>query len=132
MKFVQCCFAATLCRSGGGEGRGESGDGGACCVPPCSPSALTQIVPISASIYTVFHSVIFNSVVKCKQLWVIYSLAASIPLISEMCFGLKATVKNFSLKLAPSGNVITQKKFHYLIFTLISMESKFILFIFSY
>ena len=42
---------------GGGEGGGQS-------VSPCSPSALTQIVPISASIYTVFHSVIFNSVVE--------------------------------------------------------------------
>ena len=49
-------------QSGGGEG-GEWGvGGGAWHGPPCSPSALTQIVPISASIYTVFHSVIFNSV----------------------------------------------------------------------
>ena len=50
-------------QSGGGEG-GEWGvGGGAWHGPPCSPSALTQIVPISASIYTVFHSVIFNSVI---------------------------------------------------------------------
>ena len=59
MKFVQCCYAATLCRSG------EGGGGGARQVPPCTPSTLTQIVPILASIYTVFHSVIFNSVVLC-------------------------------------------------------------------
>ena len=44
----------------GGEGVVEGGGGR---VLPCAPSALTQIVPISAaSIYTVFHSVIFNSV----------------------------------------------------------------------
>ena len=36
--------------------------GGGECGPPCSTSGLTQIVPISASIYTVFLSVIFNSV----------------------------------------------------------------------
>ena len=34
-------------------------EGGAQPVPPCASSALTQNVPISASIYTVFHSVIF-------------------------------------------------------------------------
>ena len=39
------------------------GSGGGWGVPPCAPSALTQIVPISASIYTVFHSVIFNPLV---------------------------------------------------------------------
>ena len=44
-------------KGGGSGGGGRRG-------PPCSPSALTQIVPISASIYTVFHSVIFNSVVE--------------------------------------------------------------------
>ena len=31
-------------------------------VPPCAASAPMQIVPISASIYTVFNSVLFNSV----------------------------------------------------------------------
>ena len=45
------------------ENGGGSGEwGGGWHVPPCSPSVLTQIVPISASIYTVFHSVILNSV----------------------------------------------------------------------
>ena len=47
-------------QSGGGEGGMGGGGWG---VPLCSPSELTQIVPISASIYTVFHSVIFNSVI---------------------------------------------------------------------
>ena len=43
---------------------GGSGEwGGGRCLPHCAPSALTQIVPILASICTVFHSVIFNSVV---------------------------------------------------------------------
>ena len=60
-KFFQCCFAATLCWSGGGGG-GEWGVEGGLRVLTCAPSALTQIVPISASIYTDFHSVIFNSV----------------------------------------------------------------------
>ena len=44
------------------EEGGGWGVGGGWRVPPCANSALTQIVPISASIYTVFHSVIFNSV----------------------------------------------------------------------
>ena len=43
-----------------------SGGGPVCTALCCAPSALRQIVPISASIYTVFHSVIFNSVV-CPQ-----------------------------------------------------------------
>ena len=38
-KFLQCCFAATLCRGGGGRGGGEWGVGGAdmyCLAhPPC-------------------------------------------------------------------------------------------------
>ena len=42
--------------------------------PPCAPSALTQIVPVSASIYPVFHSVIFNSVTLtqnfCECVWI--------------------------------------------------------------
>ena len=60
-KFAQCCFAATLRRSrGGGEGVGS---GGGRRVPPCAPSPLKQIVPISASIYNVFPSVIYNSVI---------------------------------------------------------------------
>ena len=42
----------------------KGGEWGGQCGPPCSPSALTQIVPISASIYTVFHSVIIYSVVR--------------------------------------------------------------------
>ena len=37
-KFVQCCFAATLCRSGGG------GWGRCWRLAPCAPSELTQIV----------------------------------------------------------------------------------------
>ena len=51
---TKSCFAATLCRSGvnGGAGR----------CSPGTPSALTQIVPYSSSLYTVFHSVIYNSV----------------------------------------------------------------------
>ena len=61
-KFLQCCFAATLCRGGGGRGGGGVGSGGGRHVLPCAPSMLTQIVPISASVSTVFHSVIFNSV----------------------------------------------------------------------
>ena len=40
-------------------------------VPPCSPSTLMQIVPISAYIYTVFHSVIFNSV-RTRQRWTFF------------------------------------------------------------
>ena len=62
-KFLQCCFEATLCRSGGG---GEGGEwGGRALGPdrPSAPSPLTQIVPNSASIYSVFHSVIYNYVV---------------------------------------------------------------------
>ena len=48
-------------QSGGGEG------GGGWRVPPYSLSALTQIVPISASINSLFHSVIFNSVLITIQ-----------------------------------------------------------------
>ena len=40
----------------------EGGSGGGRLVLPCAPSPLTQIVPISASIYNVFHSVFYNSV----------------------------------------------------------------------
>ena len=40
----------------------ESGGGGAGPYRPSAPSLLAQIVPNSASSYTVFHSVIFNSV----------------------------------------------------------------------
>ena len=36
------------------------GVGGGRRVPPCAPSPLKQIVPISASIYNVFHSVIYK------------------------------------------------------------------------
>ena len=64
-KFAQCGFVPTLCRNrggGGGEGVGSGGGGGAARIPPCAPSPLKQIVPISASIYNVFHSVIYNSV----------------------------------------------------------------------
>ena len=45
---------------GGGVGSG----GGFWSIPPCAPFPLKQIVPtgISASIYTVFHSGIYNSV----------------------------------------------------------------------
>ena len=47
-------FATTLCRSGvKGAGR----------YSPWASFALTQIVPYSSSLYTVFHSVIYNSVV---------------------------------------------------------------------
>ena len=46
---------------------GEGGGGGGLWVCrlilPCAPSLLTQIVPISASIYNVFHSVFYNSVI---------------------------------------------------------------------
>ena len=41
------------------EGRSEGGPADR----PSAPSLLTQIVPNSASRYTVFHSVIFNSVI---------------------------------------------------------------------
>ena len=61
-KFLQCCFAATLCRSGGGGGGGV-GSGGASLYRPSAPSPPMQIVPNSAFRYTFFHSVIFNSVV---------------------------------------------------------------------
>ena len=37
-------------------------EGGGRRVPPCEPSPLTQIVPISASIRNVFRSVFYNSV----------------------------------------------------------------------
>ena len=47
--------------------------GGGRRVQPCAPSALTQIVPKSASIYTVFHSVIFNFVIWMYLLYVRYS-----------------------------------------------------------
>ena len=43
-------FAATLCRSGERGGRA------------CTALALTKIVLYSTSVYTVFHSVIYNSV----------------------------------------------------------------------
>ena len=53
----------SLCnRQQSGEGEGGGVGGGARRVSPCSHFALTQIVPMLASIYTVFHSVIFNSV----------------------------------------------------------------------
>ena len=57
---TKSCFAATLCRSGvnGGAGR----------CSPGTPSALTQIVPYSSSLYTVFHSVIYNSVLDTYNL----------------------------------------------------------------
>ena len=45
-------FVATLRRSGVRGGR----------YSPGSSSGLTQIVPYSSSLYTVFHSVIYNSV----------------------------------------------------------------------
>ena len=48
-------------RSRGGGGGG--GCGGGQCVPPSAPFPLKQLVPISASIYNVFHSVIYTSVV---------------------------------------------------------------------
>ena len=44
------------------EEGGEWGVGGVRRIPPCVPSLLKQIVPISVSIYYVFHSVIYNSV----------------------------------------------------------------------
>ena len=69
LKFVQCCFAATLCRSGGG------GWGRCWRLAPCAPSELTQIVPISASIYTVFHSVIFNSVMRYNEMKITFKLS---------------------------------------------------------
>ena len=53
-KILQCCFTATLGRS-----EEEEGTGGGL---PSAPSPLTQIVPNSASIYSVFHSVNYNSV----------------------------------------------------------------------
>ena len=59
-KILQCCFAATLGRS---EEEEEGGDWWGGRGPPYSaPSPLTQIVPNSASIYSVFHSVNYNSV----------------------------------------------------------------------
>ena len=42
--------------------------GGAGWYSPGAPSVLTQIVPYSSSYYTVFHSVIFNSVEKTKPI----------------------------------------------------------------
>ena len=52
-------FAATLCRSAVREG-------GAGQYSPGASSALTKIVLYSSSVYTVFHSVIYNSVGKLK------------------------------------------------------------------
>ena len=36
-------------------------------VPPGAPPALTQIVPNSSSLYTLFYSVIFNSVIRIHK-----------------------------------------------------------------
>ena len=58
-KILQCCFAATLGRSEEEEEGETGGEGGGL---PSAPSPLTQIVPNSASIYSVFHSVNYNSV----------------------------------------------------------------------
>ena len=63
--------------------RGEAGQ-----YSPGASSALTQIVPYSASLYTVFHSVIYNSVVHpllashtlCEKYEKILTLAAISPL----------------------------------------------------
>ena len=62
-KFQKQSFSATLCRTGvrGAEVGQYS---------PGASSPITQIVPYSASFYTVFHSVIYNSVVQtfeCRQ-----------------------------------------------------------------
>ena len=53
-------FATTLCRSGV--------RGGACWYSPGASSTLTQIVPYSSSLYTVFFSVIYNFVVRTMGL----------------------------------------------------------------
>ena len=79
-KLQKQSFAATLCRTGV---RGEAGQ-----YSPGASSALTQIVPYSASLYTVFHSVIYNSVVHpllashtlCEKYEKILTLAAISPL----------------------------------------------------
>ena len=60
-KFGQCSFTATLWRSGARGGTGW--------YSPGTPSALTQIVPYSSSLYTVFHSVIYNSVENKYSVW---------------------------------------------------------------
>ena len=41
--------------------------GEGCQYSPGAPSTLTQIVPYSSSLYTVFHSVIYNSVLQTEQ-----------------------------------------------------------------
>ena len=58
-KILQCCFTATLGRSEEEEGGGTGGEGGGLL---SAPSPLTHIVPNSASIYSVFHSVNYISV----------------------------------------------------------------------
>ena len=52
--------------------------GGAGWYSPGTPSALTQIVPYSSSLYTVFHSVIYNSVALIKYELKLSHNAASI------------------------------------------------------
>ena len=47
------------------EGEGEAGQ-----YSPGATSALTQIVPYSASLYTVFHSVIYNSVLLMNNFYI--------------------------------------------------------------
>ena len=46
----------------------ELGGGEAGQYSPGASSALTQIVPYLASLYTVFHSIIYNSV--CTHIWI--------------------------------------------------------------
>ena len=45
----------------------EWSEGGAGWYSPGAPSVLTQIDPYSSSLYTVFHSVSYNSVVVATQ-----------------------------------------------------------------
>ena len=71
------------------EEGGGSGEWGARRIPPCAPSLVNQIVPISPSIYNVFHSVIYNSValfiielnllLTCFELSALYVLANKRP-----------------------------------------------------